>query len=222
MSTPPAAGALEDLADLGPGTKPVDDFDRERKLAHPRREAAMMLLGQDGCRHQHGHLLAGVDGLEGRADGDLGLAVADVAADQAVHRLLLGHVVLGCLDRGELVGRLLERKGGLELGHPVAVLGGIGKPRLAGALGLDVEQLLRQVDDSLGHPLLPLLPGRRADLREHRARPCRRRRTSAPGRSWRSARTAWSPRQTRAAGSPRRARPTDRRTASRDTARCRG
>ena len=40
--------------------------------------------------------------------------------------------MLGCLDRRELVGRLLERKGGLELGHPVAVLGGIGKPRLAG------------------------------------------------------------------------------------------
>ena len=89
MSTPPAAGALEDLAHLGTGPEPVDDLDVERKLAHPRREAAMMLLGQDRRRHQHGHLLAGVDGLEGRADGDLGLAVADVAADQAVHRLLL-------------------------------------------------------------------------------------------------------------------------------------
>ena len=37
--------------------------------------------------HQHGDLLAGVDRLERGADGDLGLAVADVAADQAVHRL---------------------------------------------------------------------------------------------------------------------------------------
>ena len=33
---------------------------------------------------------------------------------------------------------------------------------------MDVEQLLRQVHDRLGHPLLPLLPRRRADLREHR------------------------------------------------------
>ena len=57
-------------------------------------------------------------------------------------------------------------EGGLELGHPVAVLGRVGDPRLAGARGLDVDQLGGQVDDRLGHPLLPLLPGRRADLRE--------------------------------------------------------
>ena len=46
-----------------------------------------MLLGQDGRRHQHRHLLAVHDRLEGRPDGHLGLAVADVAAEQAVHRL---------------------------------------------------------------------------------------------------------------------------------------
>jgi hypothetical protein len=44
----------------------------------------MVLLGQDRGRHQHGHLLAGVDGLESRPDGDLGLAVADVAAYQTI------------------------------------------------------------------------------------------------------------------------------------------
>ena len=45
---------------------------------------------------------------------------------------------------------------------------GIGEARLAGPLGLDVDQLLGQVDDRLGHSLLALLPGRRADLRERR------------------------------------------------------
>ncbi len=117
-----------------------------------------MLLGQDRGGDEHGDLLAGVDGLEGRADRDLGLAVADVAADQAIHRLRLRHVTFGGLDGRELVGRLLVRERRLELGHPVAVLGRIRKARPAAALGLDVDQFLRQIDDRLGDPLLPLLP----------------------------------------------------------------
>ena len=161
-------GALEDFADFRAGPEPVDGLDRERELGHPGGEAAVVLLGQDRGRDQDGDLLAGVDGLEGRADGDLGLAVADVAADQAIHRLALGHVLLDRLDGRELVGRLLVGEGRLELGHPVAVLGRIGESGLAGALGLDVDQLLGQVDDGLGDALLPLLPGRRADLRERR------------------------------------------------------
>ena len=55
--------------------------------------------------------------------GDLGLAVADVAADQAVHRLALGHVVLDDFDRRELVGRFLIGKGRFEFGYPVRVFG---------------------------------------------------------------------------------------------------
>ena len=97
-------------------------------------------------------------GLEGGAHGDLGLAVADVAADQAVHRPGLGHVVLDRLDRRELVGRLLVGEGGLELGHPVGVLGGVGDAGLAGALGLDVDQVLGEVDDRLGDALLRASP----------------------------------------------------------------
>ena len=123
MSTLAGGGPLQDFADLGLGPEPADDLDRERELGHPRGEAAVVLLGQDRGRHQHGDLLAGVDRLERRPDGDLGLAVADVAADQAIHRLALGHVALDRLDGRELVGRLLVGKGRLELGHPVAVLG---------------------------------------------------------------------------------------------------
>ena len=110
MSTLARGGPFQDFADLGLGAKAVDGLDREGKLGHAGREAAVVLLGQDRRRHQHGHLLAGVDGLEGRPDGDLGLAVADVAADQAIHRLALGHVVLDRLDGRELVGRLFVRE----------------------------------------------------------------------------------------------------------------
>ena len=124
-------GALEDFADFRAGPKPVDRLDGERELGHPGGEAAVVLLGQDGGRDQDGDLLARVDGLERRADGDLGLAVADVAADQAIHRLALGHVLLDGLDGGELVGRLLIREPRLEFGHPVAVLGREGESGLA-------------------------------------------------------------------------------------------
>ena len=44
-----------------------------------------MLLGQHGGRHQNGHLFAVHDGLERRTQRYLGLAVAHVTADQAVH-----------------------------------------------------------------------------------------------------------------------------------------
>ncbi len=163
-------GPLEDLADFRPGPEAVDRLDGEGELGHARSEVAMVLFGQDGGGHQHGHLLARVDGLERRADGDLGLAVADVAADQAIHRLALGHVALDRLDGQELVGCLLVGEGGLELGHPVAVLGRVGESGPGGAVGLDVDQLLRQVDHGVGHALLSFLPGRGADLGQGRLR----------------------------------------------------
>ena len=51
-----------------------------------------VLLGQDRGRHEHGHLVAGVDRLERRPHRHFGLAVADVAAQQAIHRPRLLHV----------------------------------------------------------------------------------------------------------------------------------
>ena len=65
-----------------------------------------MLLREQRGGHQHGHLLAVLHRLERRPHRDLGLAVADVAADQPVHRDGLLHVPLDLVDRGELVGRL--------------------------------------------------------------------------------------------------------------------
>ena len=69
-----------------PVRKRLRHFDDERILGEALAEGAVVLLGEHGRRHQHGDLPAVVDGLEGGADGQLGLAVADVAADEAVHR----------------------------------------------------------------------------------------------------------------------------------------
>ena len=44
--------------------KPAEHFDAERVFAHPAAERAAMLGGQHGRRHEHGHLVTGIDGLE--------------------------------------------------------------------------------------------------------------------------------------------------------------
>ncbi len=80
-----------------------------------------MLLGQDGGRHEHGDLFAAHDGLESGANGDLGLAEADIAADEAIHRLLGFHVGLGGGDGGELIRSFPVEERSLELALPFLV-----------------------------------------------------------------------------------------------------
>ena len=91
------------------------------KLGHPLAEAVEVLLGEDRRRHEHGHLVAVVDRLERGPHGDFGLAEADVAAEQPVHRPRPLHVGLDRVDRGELVGRFVIGKRRVELALPVAV-----------------------------------------------------------------------------------------------------
>ena len=57
-------------------------------------ERRRVLLGEDRGRHQHQHLAAGRRHLERRPQRDLGLAEADVAAHQPVHRPVGLHVLL--------------------------------------------------------------------------------------------------------------------------------
>ena len=59
----------------------------------------VVLLGEQRGRHEHRDLLAAGDGDERGAQRDLGLAEADVAADQAVHRLAAapGRAITGAI-----------------------------------------------------------------------------------------------------------------------------
>ena len=72
-----------------------------------RLEAALeglgVLLRQHRGGHQHGHLLAVEQRLESGAQGDLGLAVADVAAHQPFHGPRAFHVAQHVLDGLHLV-----------------------------------------------------------------------------------------------------------------------
>ncbi len=95
--------------------------DRHRELAEPLGERRVVLLHQQRRRHEQDDLLAVLDRLERGAYGDLGLAVADVAADETIHRDRALHVALDLVDRDHLVGSLDERECILELGLPRGV-----------------------------------------------------------------------------------------------------
>ena len=82
--------------------------DLDRPLAEAVGDVLVMLLGEQRRRRQDRDLLAAVDGDEGGAQRDLGLAEADVAADEPVHRPRRDHVLDHGVDRGVLVGRLVE------------------------------------------------------------------------------------------------------------------
>ena len=86
-----------------------------RQLGDPHRpvgeavgEGLRVLLGQQRGRRQDRDLLAAHDRDERGAQRDLGLAEADVAAHQPVHRLAGRHVLDDVVDRLGLVGRLVE------------------------------------------------------------------------------------------------------------------
>ncbi len=117
-----------------------------------------MLLRQHRGRAEHGDLLAGVGGAEGGAHGHLGLAEADVAADQAVHRPAGLEVGRNVGDRPGLIGRLVEREGRLE-GTVIVVWRRNGLRRGGAALGVEAEELVGHLADALLDPRLRLGEG---------------------------------------------------------------
>ena len=109
----------EHLLDFRRRPEARDHLDTNREVAIAVAEGVPVLLGEDRRRREHQRLLA-VDGDgERRADGDLGLAEADVAADEAVHRTRRLEVFLHRLDRSLLIRCLAVRELRLE---PLEVL----------------------------------------------------------------------------------------------------
>ena len=87
-STVAVLHAVDHLLGLAGREEPGQHLDPHRVAGEALAERLEVLLGQQRGRHEHGHLLAVLHGLERGPDGDLGLAEADVAAHQAVHRRL--------------------------------------------------------------------------------------------------------------------------------------
>ncbi len=88
--------------------------DVDRIVAHALGERLGVLAREQRGRHDDGDLLAVHRGDEGGAQRDFGLAEADVAADQAVHRAAGGEVGIDGGDGGQLVVGLLIGEAGAE------------------------------------------------------------------------------------------------------------
>ena len=168
MSTVPSASPSSVAACVAGGHEPRQQPDLDRKGREPLRERGVVLRGEDGRRDEDRDLLAVLDRLERGAQRDLGLAVADVADDQPVHRASQLHVGLD-LGRGtQLVDGLLVRERRLHLGLPWRVATE-GVSLGVGARGVQREELLGEVVDRLADALLGTQPFRAAQLGQCRA-----------------------------------------------------
>jgi hypothetical protein len=118
-------------------------FDAQR--FQPGGELAVMLLGEDfGRRHQR-RLVAGLDRVQHGQRGDHGLAAADVALQQALHRMRLAEVG-GDLAPGALL-RAGQANGSDASSASVSFAVGASRrraARAAGEVGAAQADLLRQ------------------------------------------------------------------------------
>ena len=143
--------------------------DLHREAVEALGEGLVMLAREQRRRHDDGHLFALHHREEGGPQRHFGLAEADIAADEPVHRLALGEVVGDGLDARKLVVGLLVGEARDEL-----IIGALGRGedgrRLRLARGRDLDQFLRHLADALLHARLAALPGGAAELVEVRAR----------------------------------------------------
>ena len=154
-----------DLLLLRPRAEPRQHLDADGKRREALAEGVLVLEREDRRRHEHRDLHAVGDGFERRPHRDLGLPVADVAAQEAVHRRGRLHVRAHVLDRLELIARLLELEQRLELPHPL----GVGREGVAAgplARGIELEELLRHVAHGAPDALLDARPARAPELVE--------------------------------------------------------
>ena len=136
-----AAHVCQRLADLPLRAKAREHPDLDRETIKPLHGRLIVLLGEHGRRHQNGRLPPVEHALHHRAQGDLSLAVAHVAAQEAVHGHGLFHVGLDLIDAPELVVRLRISEMLFKLRLPRTV-GREGVALRAAARGVECGELL--------------------------------------------------------------------------------
>ena len=153
----PVLHTLDDRVLLLGREKARQHLDPHRVVREPLAERLAVLVGEQRGRDEHRHLLAVLHRFERGPDRHLRLAVADVAAHEAVHGHGSLHVGLDVLDGLELVGRLLVRERLLDLALPRRV-GPEGVARRREPLPVEHDQLLGDLADGRAHPGARLLP----------------------------------------------------------------
>ena len=144
----------------------ADHFDGDGEWCEALLESFEVLEGEDGGGREHGDLLVIADGFEGGAHGDFGLAVADVAAEQAIHGLRGFHVANDVFDGLRLIFGFVEFEGVFELAEPIRCPGGKACPDGHFALGVKLEQFVGHVFHGLAHASFGFGPGLRAEMTE--------------------------------------------------------
>ncbi len=124
-----------------------------------------MLAREQRRRHHHRDLLARHHRDERRAQRHFGLAEADIAADQPVHRAAARQIRRHRLDTGQLVIRFLIGEEGDEF--VISALGLLQRRRLLQlAFGGDLDQAVGDIANALLEPRLARLPRRAAETVE--------------------------------------------------------
>ena len=157
MSIAPSASALLHLAGLGRADHARELADADRQAGEALAEVLGVLAREQGRRRDDRGLLAVDRGGEGGAQRHLGLAEADVAADQPVHRPAGGEIVERRLDRALLVRRLVIGKAGAEF-VVQALRDGEARRGVRHALGGDADEFARHLAHALLQPRLARLP----------------------------------------------------------------
>src|SRR5689334_879991 len=128
-----------------------------REAAKPLRERLEVLARQQCRWYDHSHLLATDRRKEGCAQSDLGLAEADVAANETVHRTSRSKVLDRCVDGRELIIGFLIGKARAELVISTRADRQTRRfPQLSFRGNLD--QLTRDFADTALHPRFARLP----------------------------------------------------------------
>ena len=100
------------------GFKPAQHLDVHRKAREAVQHRGVMLLHQNRSRREHGGLFAAHHRLEHGAERNLRLAIAHIAAQQAIHHARTFHIALDIFDRRQLIRRFLVGEIILEFALP--------------------------------------------------------------------------------------------------------
>ena len=140
--------SVEGFINFFGGLKTAQTANCHWEAGKSRFEGVCVLTHQQSGGHQHGHLLAILNGFERCAHGDFGLAIANVAGEESIHRHLRLHVFLDLFDSCQLIWSFHIGEGFFELLLPRSIWAESVSARLhAGRIELD------QVDGDLAHGL---------------------------------------------------------------------
>ena len=130
-------------------TEAREQLDVYPEIPEPLARRLVVLRREQRRRSEYDRLLRLDHRLENRAERDLGLAVADVAAKQSVHHSAALHVLFDLGDGAQLVGRLFVRECVLE---PLLIVGVRFVAIALAALPLRIErgEVDRHLFDRLG------------------------------------------------------------------------